>query len=78
VQLRTAGHPRAAAERVAGSEFARPIVIGSRAWLSGSVIVGPGVTIGADSIVGAGSVVMRDVPARVVAAGNPCRLIRAL
>jgi maltose O-acetyltransferase len=78
VQLLTADHPRDAATRAAGPELARPISIGSRAWLGGGVIVGPGVTIGADSIIGAGSVVIRDVPAGVVAAGNPCRVIRSL
>jgi maltose O-acetyltransferase len=58
--------------------MARPIAIGARSWLGGGVIVCPGVTIGEDSIVGAGSVVVRDVPSRVVAAGNPCRVIRTL
>jgi maltose O-acetyltransferase len=78
VQLLTADHPRDAATRAAGPELGRPITIGSRCWLGGGVIVCPGVTIGADTIVGAGSVVVRDLPARVVAAGNPCRVVRAL
>jgi maltose O-acetyltransferase len=78
VQLLTADHPRDARTRAAGAEFARPIAVGERAWLGGGVIVCPGVTIGADSIVGAGSVVLRDVPAGVVAAGNPCRVVRTL
>jgi len=77
VQLLTADHPRDAATRTAGAELARPITIGSRAWLGGGVIVCPGVSIGADSIVGAGSVVVRDVPSGVVAAGNPCRIVRS-
>jgi maltose O-acetyltransferase len=76
VQLLTADHPRQAAARAAGPELARPIRIGARAWLGGGVIVCPGVTIGDETIVGAGSVVVRDLPARVVAAGNPCRVIR--
>jgi maltose O-acetyltransferase len=76
VQLLTADHPRKAALRVAGPELARPITIGSRAWLGGGVIVCPGVTIGEEAVVGAGSVVVRDVPAGVVAAGNPCRVIK--
>jgi maltose O-acetyltransferase len=76
VQLLTADHPRDAAARAAGPELARPITIGSRAWLGGGVIVCPGVTIGEDTVVGAGSVVVRDLPAGVVAAGNPCRVIR--
>lgn len=78
VQLLTADHPRDAAERAAGPELGRPITIGSRCWLGGGVIVCPGVAIGADTIVGAGSVVVRDLPARVIAAGNPCRVVREL
>jgi maltose O-acetyltransferase len=76
VQLLTADHPRDAAARAAGPELARPITIGSRAWLGGGVVVCPGVSIGEETVVGAGSVVVRDLPARVVAAGNPCRVIR--
>jgi len=78
VQLLTADHPREAAVRAAGPELARAIKIGSRAWLGGGVIVCPGVTIGEEAVVGAGSVVVRDVPAGVVAAGNPCRVIRPI
>jgi len=78
VQLLTAGHPLDAAQRVAGPEYARPITIGARVWLGGGVIVCPGVTIGDDTTVGAGSVVVRDLPAGVLAAGNPCRVIRTL
>jgi maltose O-acetyltransferase len=78
VQLLTAEHPREAAARVSGAELARPIRIGSRVWLGGGVIVCPGVTIGADTVVGAGSVVIRDLPAGVVAAGNPCRVVKTL
>ena len=78
VQLLTADHPRDAATRASGAEMARPITIGARSWLGGGVIVCPGVSIGADSVIGAGSVVVRDVPGGVVAAGNPCRVIREL
>lgn len=78
VQLLTADHPRDAATRAAGPELGRPITIGSRCWLGGGVIVCPGVTIGEDTIVGAGSVVVRDLPPRVIAAGNPCRVVREL
>ncbi|HEX2778183.1 MAG TPA: sugar O-acetyltransferase, partial [Gemmatimonadaceae bacterium] len=78
VQLLTADHPLDAAARAAGPELARPIVIGARAWLGGGVIVCPGVSIGAGSTIGAGSVVTRDVPAGVIAVGNPCRVIRQL
>lgn len=78
VQLLTADHPRAAAERAAGPELARPIRIGARAWLGGGVIVCPGVQIGNGTIVGAGSVVVRSLPSGVVAVGNPCRVVRTL
>jgi len=78
VQLLTADHPRDAAARAAGPELARPIRIGARAWLGGGVVVCPGVTVGEETVVGAGSVVVKDLPARVVAAGNPCRVIRSL
>ena len=78
VQLLTADHPRDAATRAAGPELGRPITIDSRCWLGGGAIVCPGVTIGEDTIVGAGSVVVRDLPARVIAAGNPERVVREL
>lgn len=76
VQLLTAEHPVDPAPRRAGWESARPITIGDNVWLGGGVIVCPGVTIGADSVIGAGSVVTRDVPAGVVAAGSPARVLR--
>jgi len=76
VQLLTSDHPRDAVTRAAGLESAHAITIGARSWLGGGVIVLPGVTIGPDAIIGAGSVVTRSVPAGVTAAGNPCRVIR--
>lgn len=78
VQLYTATHPLDARERVAGPESARPIVIGERAWIGGATVVCPGVTIGDETTIGAGSVVTRNVPGGVLAAGNPCRVIRKL
>jgi len=79
VQLYTAGHPLDVKGRVEeGIEFGHPIKIGHNAWLGGGVIVCPGVTIGDNSVIGAGSVVTKDIPANVVAAGNPCRVIRAI
>jgi len=78
VHLYTATHPLDAAQRRAGLESALPITIGDGVWLGGGVIVGPGVTIGENTVVGAGSVVLRDLPANVLAAGNPCRVIRGL
>ena len=78
VQLLTADHPRDAATRAAGPELGRAITIGARCWLGGGVIVCPGVSIGEDTIIGAGSVVVRDLPPRVIAAGNPARVVREL
>ncbi|HKP73895.1 MAG TPA: sugar O-acetyltransferase [Longimicrobiaceae bacterium] len=78
VQLYTATHPLDAAIRRAGPEYARPITIGDDVWIGGGSIVLPGVTIGAEAVIGAGSVVTRDVPPGVLAAGNPCRVIRAI
>lgn len=78
VHIYTATHPLDPEERCAGVEFARPVRIGARAWLGGGVIVLPGVTIGAGTTIGAGSVVTRDIPAGVLAQGNPCRVVRAL
>jgi maltose O-acetyltransferase len=75
VQLLTSDHPRDAAERIAGRESALPISIGARAWLGGGVIVLPGVTIGHDAVIGAGSVVTRSVAPGATAVGNPCRVI---
>jgi maltose O-acetyltransferase len=78
VQLLTPTHPVAAGLRRDKWEAAEPIVIGDNAWLGGGVIVCPGVTIGANTVVGAGAVVVRDLPANVVAVGNPARVIKAV
>jgi maltose O-acetyltransferase len=79
VQLITALHPVDDYEsRRAGWESAAPIVIGDNAWLAAGVIVCPGVTIGDNSVIGAGSVVVSDIPAGVLAVGNPCRVVRRL
>jgi len=78
VHLYTATHPIDARARSAGEEYARPIYIGDDVWLGGGTIVNPGVTIGARSVIGSGSVVTKDIPADVVAAGNPARIIRKI
>ena len=78
VQLYTACHPLNAEERRSGIEFGKPISIGCDVWVGGGAIVCPGVTIGDRTVIGAGSVVTRDIPSGVVAAGNPCRVIRRL
>ncbi|WP_217616985.1 maltose acetyltransferase domain-containing protein [Cellulomonas sp. GbtcB1] len=78
VQLLTPTHPVEAQPRRDKLEAAKPIVIGDNVWLGGGVIVCPGVTIGENSVVGAGSVVTKDVPPNVVAVGNPARVIREI
>lgn len=77
VHIYAAHHPIDAATRCAGLELASPVRIGHRVWIGGGAIVCPGTTIGDDCVIGAGSVVTRDIPAGVVAAGNPCRVIRS-
>ncbi|WP_229400714.1 sugar O-acetyltransferase [Micromonospora okii] len=78
VQLLTATHPIEPGPRREKWEAAQPITIGENVWLGGGVIVLPGVTIGDDTVVGAGAVVTRDLPANVVAVGNPARVVRNL
>lgn len=76
VQILTADRPRDFAERAAGIEFGRPIVIGTNVWIGGGALILPGVTIGDDAVIGAGAVVTRDVPAGATAVGNPARVRR--
>jgi maltose O-acetyltransferase len=78
VQIYTATHPLNAAERNSGLEFGLPISIGDDVWVGGGAIICPGVQIGARSVIGAGSVVTKDIPEDVLAVGNPCRVIRAI
>ncbi|HEU0335649.1 MAG TPA: sugar O-acetyltransferase [Gaiellaceae bacterium] len=78
VQLLTAGHPLDPRPRRDGWEFGEPISIGDNVWLGGGAIVCPGVAIGDDTVVGAGAVVTRDLPAGVLAAGVPARVLREL
>ena len=78
VHIYTATHPISAAQRRTVQEFAKPVSVGSDVWVGGSAIICPGVSIGDRSVIGAGSVVTRAIPADVFAAGNPCRVIRAL
>lgn len=78
VQIYTATHPMDHKERASGLEGAKPITIGEDVWVGGSAVICPGVTIGDRSVIGAGSVVTRDIPADVFAAGNPCKVIRTL
>ena len=77
VQIYTATHPMDAALRRT-REYCKPIEIGSDVWVGGGAIILPGVSIGSRAVIGAGSVVTRDVPGNVFAAGNPCRVIREI
>lgn len=74
----TAAHPIDAAERNRGLEYARPITVGNDVWIGADVCVLPGVTIGDDCVIGAGSVVVKDIPPHSVAVGNPCNVIRKI
>ncbi|MCE1237993.1 MAG: sugar O-acetyltransferase [Hyphomicrobiales bacterium] len=78
VGIYTSNHATDAAERAAGACYARPVRIGHRVWIGAGVHINPGVTIGDDAIVGSGSVVTKDVPAGVIAAGVPCRVVRPI
>jgi maltose O-acetyltransferase len=78
VQIYTATHPLDFRERRNGLESARPVTIGSDVWVGGGAIICPGTRIGSRSVIGAGSVVVKDVPEGVFAAGNPCRVVREL
>lgn len=78
VQIYTATHPMDYRERALGLEYARPVTIGEDVWIGGSAVICPGVTIGDRSVIGAGSVVTKDIPPDVFAAGNPCKVIRDL
>lgn len=78
VILATATHPISPALREKGYQYNLPIHIGKNCWLGAGVIVLPGVTIGDNTVVGAGSVVTKDLPANVMAVGNPCRVLRPI
>ncbi len=73
VQIYTATHPLDAGERRRGLEYGKPVVIGADVWIGGGAILCPGVSIGDRAVIGAGSVVTRDVPADAIVAGNPAR-----
>jgi maltose O-acetyltransferase len=78
VQIYTAHHPTDPTTRLTGRELASPIRIGNNVWIGGGVIICPGVTIGDNTTIGAGSVVVKDIPANVIAVGNPCRVLRSV
>ncbi|MDE7229311.1 MAG: sugar O-acetyltransferase [Oscillospiraceae bacterium] len=78
VSVYTAGHPVHYLARNSMYEYGIPVSIGDNVWLGGNVVICPGVKIGSGSVIGAGSVVVRDVPENVIAAGNPCKVIRKI
>ena len=78
VQIYTASHPLEWHLRAQGQENGKPVHIGRHCWIGGGAIICPGVTIGDRTVIGAGSVVTRDIPPDVLAAGNPCRVLRNL
>lgn len=78
VSLYTAGHPLSSVVRNSGLEFGKSITIGDNVWVGGNTIINPGVRIGCNTVIGSGSVVTKDIPDNVIAAGNPCRVIRKI
>ena len=78
VSIYTAGHPVHPDSRRSGYEYGIDVRIGNDVWIGGNVCILPGVTIGDNAVIGAGSVVTKDIPADVIAAGNPCRVIREI
>lgn len=78
VTIATAGHPIEPGLRRKGYQYNIPVHIGENVWVGANVVILPGVTIGDNSVIGAGSVVTKDIPANVVAVGNPCRVLREI
>lgn len=78
VSIYTAGHPVHHEARNSMYEYGISVKIGNNVWIGGNTVITPGVTIGEDSVIGAGSVVTKDVPSGVIAAGNPCKIIRKI
>lgn len=72
----TACHPTNSEDRIKGIEFAKPVTIGNNVWIGGNTCILPGVTIGDNTVIGAGSVVTKDIPSNVIAVGNPCKPIK--
>lgn len=78
VGIYTAGHPVHHEIRKQDYEFAHPITIGNNVWIGGQVVINPGISIGDNVVIGSGSVVTKDIPANMLAAGNPCKVLREI
>lgn len=78
VSIYTAGHPIHPDSRNTGYEYGIPVTIGDNVWIGGNAVILPGVTVGNNVVIGAGSIVSKDIPDNVIAAGNPCRVIREI
>ena len=78
VSIYTAGHPLHPESRNSGYEYGIPVTIGNNVWIGGNTVILPGVTIGDNVVIGAGSVVTKDIPDNMIAAGNPCKIIREI
>lgn len=74
----SAAHPTNCEKRLSGVEFAKPITIGNNVWIGGNVCIMPGVNIGDNTVIGAGSVITKDIPSNVIAVGNPCKAIKSV
>ncbi len=78
VSIFTAGHPIDPVKRNEGWEYAIPVSIGKNVWIGGTTVINPGVQIGDNTVIGSGSVLTKDIPTNVIAAGNPCKVIREI
>lgn len=78
VCIYTATHPIDATVRNTGLEYGKPVSIGNNVWIGGSTVINPGVSIGDNTVIGSGSVVTKDIPSNVIAAGNPCKVLRPI
>lgn len=78
VNIYTAGHPVHFEKRMEEFEYAFPVTIGNNVWVGGNVVINPGITIGDNSVIGSGSIVTKDIPPDVIAAGNPCKVIKEI
>ena len=78
VSIYTAGHPIHYESRISGYEYGVPVAIGDNVWIGGNCVILPGVKIGSNTVIGAGSIVTKEIPDNVLAAGNPCKVIREI